>query len=257
MSKDRINPIYLKVEEDAEIRQGDIFCGIPKYSEFDHLEVSEVGSTSVSRDEKDDASENVPGATDIDWERKAKRLSDESQEFKTFLNIRPTIGIVLSQDCDVLRKEQITLLELNQHTWKTEKYNAEIIKTKNQAEKYINKLKEQFEPPSRQYLPQDTGGIFPGDMYINFHSVLYVDRLELKKMKKSFRLLRLNCIALNHFRHKLNAFFLRYASDLHYVMNQDEYEMYKYVRTKEGDERNLIVPFPHQKDRDEEENDKN
>ena len=48
-------------------------------------------------------------------------------------------------------------------------------------------------------------------------------------MKKGFRLLRLNRVIFTHLRHILNAFFLGYASDLHYVMNQDEYEMYKCV----------------------------
>ena len=260
MSKDRIDPIYLKVEKNVEIRQGDIFYGIPKYSGFSHLEVPEVGSTSVSRDEEDRSPE---AAVNIDWGEEANHFGRRSKKFSTLLDIRPAIGIVLTQDCDALRRDHITLLELNQCEWETKskKEFIELIEKAKQAKqdgknppkkvgKYVRGLRTEFEIPSRMYLPKDNGGFFPKNMYVDFHSVLYVDRPELKRMKKSFRLLRLNHVALNHFRHKLNAFFLRYASDLHYVMNQDEYEMYKYVYTKEGRERNLIVPFAHQRDRD-------
>ena len=247
--KNMIYPIYEKVKDGEGIRQGDVFRGIPK---LNFTPEQDFNGTIL----------DVGGSVRKEW----SRLVDSNEPTKTPIIMEPTIGIVLTQDCDVTRNVRITLLEITENKLHSSYIDEKLEEAKNKGKRgkteknvvksYFNRLKEAFDGPKMMYLPKDIppeGGsrVFKKNMQIMFESVLYIGSEQLKTMTSKFRLFRLNETALDHFRQKINAYFLRYAVNMHYVMDNREYNFYKYMYHTEEKERNEIHPYqPYQQDED-------
>ena len=92
--KNSIYPVYEKVKEGEDIRRGDIFRRIPKLN-F----TTEQDFNGIFLD--------IGGSVRKEW----SRLVENNEATKTPIIMESTIGIVLTQDCDVTRNTRITLLE--------------------------------------------------------------------------------------------------------------------------------------------------
>ena len=84
--------IYEYPDNNAPIRQGDIFFGIPRM---------------------DISLKNIPVViTDKVEEKTWKDIAEKKERVAAIISIEPVTAIVVSQDCDALRVPDITLCEI-------------------------------------------------------------------------------------------------------------------------------------------------
>ena len=190
--------IYEAVSLSDDLRQGDIFWRLPfSYFNLDVLFVYTDDSTSE----------------EISWQNLNK------ENIQVLASIEKVYAIVLSQDCDCLREEYISLIVvsewLKEYT-KSKKWMEEIIK--------LNRVS-----PSKMYLPPDNNFNINKRMHIDFSQIFNLKRENLNGIK-SLRLCRLNEEAMDHFREKLAFYFHRYAFDEFYPLNKDEMSSYEKMR---------------------------
>lgn len=201
--------IYEAVPLSDDLRQGDIFWRLPfSYFNLDELIVFSDDSTSE----------------EISWQNLTK------EDIQVLASIERIYAIVLSQDCDCLREEYISLIAVSE--WqkgykKSKRWMEEIIK--------LNRFS-----PSKMYLPPDNNFNIDKRMHIDFSQIFHLKRENLKDIK-SLRLCRLNEEAMEHFREKLAYYFHRYALDEFYPLDKDEMSAYEEMRKEKYERRKYQI----------------
>jgi antitoxin (DNA-binding transcriptional repressor) of toxin-antitoxin stability system len=207
--------IYEFPDKSAPIRQGDIFVGIPRidFSLKKVLIASEAGESLAK------------------WGEIAQR----GEPVEIIVSVRPVAAIVATQDCDAIRGRDITLCEISVF-WNVERKANEkttVKGWKNLLTQHVRINQKWF------YLPPDTKIGFSEKMAVDFRVTLRVPRVELEELR-DLRKGRLNAIADEHFRERINEFFRRYPYDEWYPLSPAEFEVYR----KEYDDAH---PFSWQK----------
>jgi hypothetical protein len=205
--------IYTFPDKTEPIRQGDIFIGIPRI-DFS-LEKIILYDAEQPRE--------------IQWEK----LVTTNDSHVIMVAVRPVTAIVISQDCDTIRAEDISLCEIK-------KFDEVYTSKGKDVKGWVSILTQHARNNQKWfYLPQDSGVGFVERMAIDFQLTIRVPRIDLEKLIK-LRKGRLNDVADEHFREKLSEFFRRYPYDEWYPLNDEELKCYQ--SNHEGTE-----PFPWQK----------
>lgn len=208
--------IYEYVSPDAPLRQGDVFVGLPR------VEVSL--ERIVLLEEGGETSECL-------W----RDIASGGQEIAAVLPVRPVTAIVVNQDCDAARSDDITLCEIRGFRdveRKTEK-TVSAKSWKNIITQHARINQKWF------YLPPDPEMGFRDKMAVDFMVTLRVPRVELEALR-DLRRGRLNDVAYEHFRERIGEFFRRYAYDEWYPL--DGTELAAYIDEHPGTE-----PYPWQR----------
>jgi hypothetical protein len=193
--------IYDLTKLQDDIRQGDIFIGLPR------IDISLERILLIGEDSDEETS----------WR---ELLSRQNQPVTLAVAARPVTAIVITQDCDTLRASQITLCEIRPLD--------EVVKDLGSTTaKFVKNVPRQ----SRQnlkwfYLPPDLAARIPERMAVDFQVTLSVARADLETLRP-LRYARLNDEADEHFRERLSEFFRRYPVDEWYPFSKAEFEEYR------------------------------
>jgi hypothetical protein len=213
--------IYQPVDPRDPIRQGDIIRRVPR------VDLSLQRMIVLSRNNGDiehvELSWNDAIVDDtvveISTEVESERL------IRAILPVSSIDAIVISQDCDAVRDEELSLCEIGRlpSVWATAK-NA------NSPAWYAKMLTKQGTDLLKCfYLPEElpTSQIigYSEKMAVDFSSIVRLPRTELEPMK-ALRAGRLNDEAYQHFREKLAEYFRRYPVDPWYPLNASEFREY-------------------------------
>jgi len=200
---------------DQPIRQGDVFTHLPR------IEISFENLTVLDEE----------GPLDISWEEAAFT----SENVKAILPVRPVTAVVITQDCDTLRANEISLCEIRpfrdvegkaKHTKDAKGWVSIITQHSRMNLKWF-------------YLPPDDQIGFDDKMAVDFSTTLRIRRVDLEGFRR-FRKGRLNSVADEHFRERLAEFFRRYPYDEWYALDAEELAEYR----KRNPE---VAAFPWQK----------
>jgi hypothetical protein len=194
--------IYELPDQTADIRQGDIFVDLPR------LEIS-LDSVMLVGPE-------APQPPTL-WE--TVHTAAAGGPVVLAVAARPVAAIVITQDCDLMRAEQITLCEIRP----LDEVIKENLGTKDWAK---NLLKQMQRNLKWFYLPVDTSVGFQKRMAVDFQVTLSVPREDLLN-RRALRRGRLNREAYQHFRERLAQFFRRYPVDEWYPLTREEFEAYR------------------------------
>ncbi|MEW6248030.1 MAG: hypothetical protein AB1555_15125 [Nitrospirota bacterium] len=206
--------IYEYPDQNAPLRQGDIFVGIPRI---------ELSLRSVVLAEAD-------GEREARWEDVAGR----SDPFNMIVPVRPVAAIIATQDCDTLHSRDITLCEIRKFRDVERKS-----KDTSAAKSWKNIITQQARINQKWfYLPPDDNIGFSEKMGVDFLVTLRVPRADLEALR-SLRKGRLNAVADEHFRERIADFFRRYPYDEWYPLNKEELQTYL-------EEYPDAIPFPWQ-----------
>lgn len=199
--------IYVPVETNEPIRQGDIFSDLP-------LTTINLNSL-VFKHETDEQFQTGP------WS-----AIENKSDLTARLDIVPTWAIVLSQDCDTIRKPTISLCRIDL-------LNKIIPDDPSRSangwqEKITGELRKR---PHVFYLPSDLNEYtfkigFPNRMFANFETVFQIDRKGLEDHRE-LRKGRLNTEADEHYRESASQYFRRYPYEEHYTLTKDETDEYE------------------------------
>ncbi len=211
--------IYDIPDPQAPIRQGDIFRQIPRVD----LDPAQLLVVSDSAKQKTEV---------LDWLKIATRAA----RTPALVTIRPVYAIVITQDCDAGRVEDISLCEVDRF---------DVVYPAGKDAKYPKRTMDLITKQSRVnlkwfYLPREPKIEFTAPMAADFQSVLRVPRAYLEKNIAALRLARLNQIADEHFRERLAEYFRRYPYDEWYPLDKAELEEYRRSKPEP------IQPFPWQ-----------
>ena len=206
--------IYEFPGQDRPIRQGDIFVGLPR------VEVSLERIPLVDED----------GSYDASWEE----VASAGNQVRAILPVRPVSAIVITQDCDTIHSQDISLCEIREFR----AVEGKARQTKD-AKGWVSILTQHARVNLKWfYLPPDPRLGFDDKMAVDFTVTLRVPRVELERYR-GFRKGRLNPTADEHFRERLAEFFRRYPYDEWYPLNMEELAEYQ---KKYAD----AAPFPWQ-----------
>ncbi len=211
--------IYEKTANSDPIRQGDIFVYMPRI-DFD------LESLPVVSDDADLVQNN--------WVDLTKGSSNDL--ITSLVAIRPVMAIVITQDCDAARIDDIALCEIIPF----EKVEPNIKNTKYPQNTWKVITKNSRINLKWFYLPQEQSIGFKERMAVDFQSVLRVSRTFLEKHLERFRIARLNEVANQHFRERISEYFRRYPYDEWYSLDKHEFEEYRKAKPEP------IDPFPWQ-----------
>lgn len=201
------------------IKQGDIFRYIPRI---------DVNLEELAIYEGEEFSER-------NWVELTK--NNEGQPITGIVAIKPVTAIVITQDCDAVRVDDIALAEIVLFS----DVQTDINRTK-YPEKTWGVITKQSRLNLRWfYLPKDPHIGFEDRMAVDFHSVLRTSRSFLGKHSDQFRVARLKEVAGEHFREKLSEYYRRYPYDEWYPLDKNEFQQYK------GSKNEPIDPFDWQK----------
>jgi hypothetical protein len=193
--------IYEFPDQDAPLRQGDIFIGLPRID----ISLQEVVLA---------APEGERVAT---WEE----LATEKEPVNIIVPVRPVAAIVASQDCDARWSRDITLCEIRDFRDVERKS-----KDTGSAKAWKNIITQQARVNRKWfYLPPDNMVGFAEKMAVDFMVTLRVPRQDLEGLR-SLRRGRLNWVADEHFRERIAEFFRRYPYDEWYPLSGEEMEAY-------------------------------
>lgn len=195
--------IYEFPASSEPIRQGDIFRYVPRI-DFNLAQLPIVAGDSTLLD---------------DW----SRVSANADTVTALVAMRPVTAIVITQDCDAVRIEDIALCEISPF---------EIVEPTAKGAKYPSKTMSVITKHARInlkwfYLPPDPRIGFANKMAVDFQSVLRVSRLYLDKYLPQMRIGRLNEMGAEHFRERLSEYFRRYPYDEWYPLDKAEFEEYR------------------------------
>jgi hypothetical protein len=194
--------IYLRPEPTDDIRQGDIFVAVPR------IEIS-LDSILVLKEDGEDE--------ETSWEL---ALNNTTEPVTIAVAARPTMAIVITQDCDTVRADQIALCEIRS-------LDDVVPSLGSTVSKFVNNVKKQTKQNLKWfYLPADPTVGFSGKMAVDFQVTLTVPREQLES-RRAKRIARLNPEADEHFRERLAEFFRRYPVDEWYPFTKDEFDDYR------------------------------
>jgi hypothetical protein len=181
--------IYEIPDQSSPIRQGDIFIRIP---------IVELPTEELVIIGEDDNPQT------LDWEE----FASANQKVAAILAVRPTIGIVGTQECDALRAPDITLFEIRPFR-EVERKSKETTK----PSKWVPIITQHARVNQKWfYLPADEKIGFSEKMGVDFLTPIRVPRAVLTS-QINLRVGRLNEVARQHFRERIAEFFRRYAYD--------------------------------------------
>ncbi len=194
--------IYDLVPNDAPLRQGDIFVGIPRVE-------TTLDRVAIVKDDE---------VIECSWQD----IVQVGQAIDAVLPIRPVNAIVATQDCDAFRSDDITLCEIN-HFREVERKSKDTRKPKS----WKTIITQQARINQKwYYLPPDSHIGLNDKMAVDFRVTLRVPRVELEA-SRHLRKGRLNNVAYEHFRERIGEFFRRYAYDEWYPLDLSEFDAYK------------------------------
>lgn len=197
--------IYETVSQEAPIRQGDIFCAVPRvdFSCRDLLVVEPDESTIRSS-----------------WQR-VLGSGPDATSIAAVVTLKSVQAIVVSQDCDNRRGEYLSLCEIDtiNSAWGLSTPPATAQKWQRLIRKHSRENLRWF------YLPEDATFQLPRRMAVDFRLMIRMLRIDLEDMR-SRRVGRLNPVAYEHFRESLAQFFRRYPYNEWYPLTREEFEEY-------------------------------
>lgn len=206
--------IYDVCDLNAPVKQGDIFIGVPC------VQTSFVDSVCIASDHNT--------IEEVSWDEVVEKGEIQSALF----SVKPIIAIVITQDCDALRSEDISLCEI-----KPFKDVEGRVKSANSPRSFMSIITTHSRLNNKWfYLPPDEKFSISEKMAVNFLRTMNLSRLELERYRNK-RAATLNSVAKDHFRERLAHFYRRYAYDEWYPLNKEELETYKQEKkiTKESD----------------------
>ena len=211
--------IYDFPDQQAPIRQGDIFQHIPRVD----LNLSALPVFSDP---------DLSQVEALDW----LMICHKAETTRALATLRPVYAIVITQDCDVLRARDIALCEID---------HFEDVYPNAKGAAYPKKTMSLITQHARQhlkwfYLPPEPRIGFAKSMAADFQSVLRVSRAYLEQNIVGLRLARLNDLADEHFRERLAEYFRRYPYDEWYPLDKVEFDEYRRSKSES------IQPFPWQ-----------
>ncbi|MFZ5812563.1 MAG: hypothetical protein ACOY4F_11010 [Thermodesulfobacteriota bacterium] len=206
--------IYEFPPASANIRQGDIFIGLPRID----LSLSEVVLA------------NEIGESVVKWDD----IATKGEPVNIIVPARPVAAIVITQDCDAMRSRDVSLCEIRsfRDVERKGKDTSSAKSWKNLITQHARLNLKWF------YLPPDERVGFSEKMAADFMVTLRVPRVDLEELK-SLRTGRLNAMADEHFRERLSDFYRRYPYDEWYPLDNAELKAYR-------DEYPGAEPFPWQ-----------
>jgi hypothetical protein len=197
------------------IRQGDIFRHVPR------VDLSLTTLAVMEGDEVREAS----------WQD-----FESGTETAAVLPIKSVTAIVVTQNCDALRGEYLTLCEVDNFI----SVLGQTTPTKN-PKSWQSLIVTQARANHRLfYLPADEHYSFPEPLVVDFRVVIRVPRKDLEDLK-NYRVAQLNDVALDHFRESFSHFFRRYAYNEWYPLTKEEFEAYA------GASKEAIAPYRWQR----------
>jgi hypothetical protein len=208
--------IYEPVSAGEPIRQGDIFLRVPRVD-------LNLASLTVVLDQRPQR---------IDWDS-----IGEGENVQALVNVKSVMAVVISQDCDASRAEEISLCEVRPF------HSVDgIDKNRPDSPKKWIKLITQHARVNQKwyYMPLSAHVGISERMAVDFRIPLRVNREDLESMRPMHRQYRLNDVANAHFRERIAEFFRRYPYDEWYPFSAEEYREYNALQG--GD----IQPFPWQ-----------
>lgn len=195
--------IYDTPEIDDPIRQGDIFCGLPR------IEIS-LGQMDVLVGDN--------GIQAKPW----REIVSEGIPVTAVLGIRPVMAIVITQNCDALRSRDISLCEIR--PFQEVEGKAKDTKT---TKGWVSIVTQQARLNLKwYYLPPDAQLNGTHRMAADFFTTLRIPRSDLET-HRFLRKRRLNSEAEAHFRERIADFFRRYAYNEWYPLNVEEFNYYR------------------------------
>jgi hypothetical protein len=198
--------IYDFPDPQAPIRQGDILRQIPRI-EFDPARLLILADSIPSQ------------AEEVDW----LKIATTMERIPILVTFHPVCAIVITQDCDAVRSEEICLCEVDRFDliYPTAKNPKNLKNTVSLITRHSRANLKWF------YLPRDPRVGFTVPMAVDFQSVLRIPRTYLEQNIERLRLARLNGIADEHFRERLAEYFRRYPYDEWYPLDKAEFEEYR------------------------------
>lgn len=209
--------IYEAVTPDAPIRQGDIFQNIPRVD----FSLSQLA-----------VMESDGGLSESSWRDYLEEPEGEPA-LRAVLPIKPVDAIVVTQDCDCVRSNFLSLCQIDSYKDATGKSPT----TPKAWQKQI--IGEMTKQPKLFYLPVDESLGRRERCVVDFRIVLPVKRTDLEGMRDA-RAARLNPVAYEHFRESLAQFFRRYPVNGWYPLTREELETYA--------DSVVAPPYPWQRD---------
>jgi hypothetical protein len=199
------------------IRQGDIFQSIPRM-DFDLADLPVIGDETTQSG---------------DW----LGVVSSVDPITALVAMRPVLAIVITQDCDTVRVDDIALCEIDRF---------DVVEASARGARYPNKTMSVITKHSKLnlkwfYLPPDDTLGFSDKMGVDFHSVLRVSRTYLENNLSTLRKGRLNPIATQHFRERLSEYYRRYPYDEWYPLDRAEFA--EYQKSKQES----VEPYPWQR----------
>lgn len=194
--------IYEFPSQEAAIRQGDIFVGLPR------LDVSLRHFLVLTED---------LSPRELPW----SAVAEAGQKVTAVIAAKPVTAIVISQDCDALHVPDITLCEISPFR-EVERKSKDTV-----APKAWMQIITQHARINQKwfYLPPHPQIGFETKMAVDFTVTLRVPRTDLEELR-GLRMGRLNDYAEAHFRERIAEFLRRYPYDEWYALDAAEMEAY-------------------------------
>ena len=197
--------IYERVDSTEPIRQGDIFKNVPR--------VDFILSALAIIDGDDSLKET-------NW-REALLSKNSGDPISAVLAVIPVTAIVMTQNCDAVRGESLSLCQIDDYLVATGQQSVP-----KDAKAWQSLLVRTARTNNRFfYLPEGPDFGFEGKMAADLRVVLRVARQDLEQMRDQ-RVARLNPTARDHFRECLGHFFRRYAYNEWYPLTVEELRHY-------------------------------
>ncbi len=202
-----------QLDSNEPIRQGDIFRWLPRV-------VITLGPANLPQVTEPEESGKFK---EIDW----FQLSQSNGLAFANIVVRQVTGIVISQDCDTSRAENIAFCEIKPFS-EVEGLYKEDLKPKS----YIKIITDQSRKNQKwYYLAENPTLQFDKKMGVDFQSVFEVPRLMLETYKEQLRIGRLDDeVASPHFRERVAEFFRRYPYNEWYSFSLEEVRVYEEIQ---------------------------
>lgn len=222
-----VNSIYDEVNEDSSIKQGDIFLNLPFV---------------LIKDSKLSTFENDLKGVEIDL---GKYTYKELKDTNILVNMRVLPGIIISQNCDILRNNCLSFCAIRPLEEVDATYKNGISQKRDLDKKKIDYFTKKYKSQEKYfYLPNDNRSIFLKKMAVDFSTIFQIKTEVIKQLIKGRRL-TLNNIALLHFRQKISNYFMRFVYDPWYPLNREEFEAYLNNSVNDS-ERDITEPYDWQ-----------
>jgi len=210
--------IYEGVSYEEPIRQGDIFVAVPKV---------ELQLSNITRAVEDNTIST--GAWDD--------VRSGEEPISLIVQARPITAIVISQDCDASRAQDISLCEVRRF----HDVEGRDKGTSDKPKKWVGLITQHARINQKWfYLPVDGRFQIHVKMAADFRVVVQLPLVDLEMLRTVHRVGRLNGVAGEHFRERISEFFRRYPYDEWYPLDGPELEYYR------GRSPEPIAAFPWQ-----------